>query len=200
MPNVRTKSVGTLTRIWDANPDSGLYFDLSQGYPRVAPPRNRIAVVEHFLGKSVPALVNARTDTQGSAAIQNALNGILRVTATATGTAAAHEVIDFNDLLQLDPSKRLVFEAGFSLSAVPGTGHRVLVGLADAHNADPDLITRSVWLSLAASADLKVESDDGTTDVSQDSTKNVAANTLYHARFEFINANDVRVYLKFQPL
>jgi len=77
--------------------------------------------------------------------------------------------IAWDGCVSLDPAQNLVFEARVKLTATGGamaSTERMVVGLASAHNNDLDAITNSVWFRVgdAASMDVKIESDDGTTD------------------------------------
>ncbi len=86
-------------------------------------------------------------------------------------------------------------EAGIKLVSNLAANQKVVVGLAAAHNNDPDLIARSLWLALNGTNDAYVESDDGTTDVSVDSGVDLVAGTLYHVRVEVLSTSKANIYL-----
>jgi len=106
--------------------------------------------------------------------------------------------IAWDGCVSLDPAQNLVFEARVKLTATGGamaSTERMVVGLASAHNNDLDAITNSVWFRVgdAASMDVKIESDDGTTDTNDQATDFSYTNDTYHTyKIDMSDLSNVR--------
>ena len=162
------------------------------------------SLADDFLGKAGTTLVLPWVDKEVAAAgapttgyTTDSANGELTYTHDATDENQITGV-SWDDAVHVDPTEGAVFEARVKLTADGGamaSTRRMCVGLAAAHNADPDLITESAWFRVGDAADLvlKVESDDGTTDTDdQDTGESVSDATFHTYRIELDDTSAIK--------
>lgn len=112
--------------------------------------------------------------------------------------AADDEAQDANlyhgDQLNFDIDLLEEFNARFKV-ATPGTGVRVVFGMAGNHNADKDTVAQSAWFSLDAGLALKAETDDGSENNDDKTIDTIVTNTWYDAKIDFRDPTDVKFFL-----
>jgi len=132
------------------------------------------------------------------AIVANGLNGQYALSVASASAELALSRLDFGDNLVLDPSKGLYFETRVALSQAVAqyANSKVLLGLASAHNDTPDSIASNVWFAFAGDANLKFETDDGTTDDDDNSLGPIFVQDEFHVlAFDMTDLGEIKVYV-----
>ncbi|HUW35623.1 MAG TPA: hypothetical protein VM223_28765 [Planctomycetota bacterium] len=77
----------------------------------------------------------------------------------------------------------------------PGTGVRIVAGMASDHALDKDSIAQNAWFSFDASLACKAESDDAVTDVDDQTVATLTTGLWYDFMIDFRDKTDIKFYL-----
>lgn len=177
---------------------------LVAGINEIQPARHTI-INEHFLASAGGTLPQpwaaAETSPVGAvtqAYVNDANMGHFAQTCDAQNEAQTAR-LDWSDSLHLDPTRDLIIEMGFIWNPAGAAGDAntdAFVGLISAYNSDFDLIASQLGLRvIGANMNLLIESDDGATDASVDSTLDVVKGNLTRVRFDLANLAAVIVHV-----
>lgn len=114
---------------------------------------------------------------------------------TLTATSEAQDaVLYFGDQLQFDIDQldRMEFRAKVT---TPGTGVRVVMGMAGDHNLAKDSVAQAAWFSLDAGLALTAEADDGTNEVDDSAIATITTAVWYDFAIDFRNKADIKFYV-----
>lgn len=100
---------------------------------------------------------------------------------------------DFGDKLQFIITDNPVFVARFKVPTI-AANEEAVIGMGAAWNDTLASNTAHGWVRLTANMDLLLETDDGTTDESEDSTVNMVADTYLWVKIDFTDTADVLFY------
>ncbi len=181
-----------------------LVAELVAGINEIQPARHTI-INEHFLASAGGTLPQpwaaAETSPVGAvtqAYVNDANMGHFAQTCDAQNEAQTAR-LDWSDSLHLDPTRDLIIEMGFIWNPAGAAGDAntdAFVGLISAYNSDFDLIASQLGLRvIGANMNLLIESDDGATDASVDSTLDVVKGNLTRVRFNLANLAAVIVHV-----
>lgn len=135
--------------------------------------------------------------TSGNEKIQidaNEHGGVLEFV-IAADDEAEDTVLYFGDQLQFDINSLIKFRCRAAV-VTPGTGVRVVFGMASAHNLDKDTVAEQCWFSLDAGLALKAESDDGGTENNDDKTVATLVTGVWHDyEIDFQMVADVKFFM-----
>jgi len=155
----------------------------------------KVGIFEDFEGAALNITdgkwASNTVETGGSPTVSltaDTANGEVGIAIDTTNEVQRAELY-WNDQLNVDITKNPVFRCRLKNSATLAGNQFAVFGLASARNDDPDVIATSVWFKLAATADILVEGDDGTTDT-DDSDSGTDLTAATYTEFE-INCADL---------
>jgi predicted RecA/RadA family phage recombinase len=127
------------------------------------------------------------------AAVSNVHGGAVKCDIEATSEAQDADLY-FGDNKCFDIDKLQQMRFRFKI-VTPGTGVRIVIGMAGDHNLDKDAIAQSAWFSVDGGLDLKAETDDGTNNNDDKAVATIVTDTWYDGVIDFTDTADVKFYL-----
>lgn len=124
--------------------------------------------------------------------------------ALAADNELEHLTLHFGDQLVISPTKKPKLKVRLKIksdvtgaSALFAAGDIFICGFASAHNATYDSVASSAWFRIeGANHDIRMESDDGTTDTDdKDTTINFAEDTFFTLEIDMSSLTDVKFYV-----
>lgn len=155
---------------------------------------------EDFIGYQLPESESGSTGTWatvevGEGAVAHASDEHAVSCALTTTDEAQDATLYMGDELQFDIDKLLRVEFRAKVTT-PGTGVKIVAGMAGNHNLDKDTIAQSAWFAWDGSLATVAETDDGTNN-NDDVATGVTLTTATYADFmiDFSDSSDVRFYI-----
>ena len=127
------------------------------------------------------------------AVVADANGGQVALTIAAT-SEAEDAVLYFGNQLNFDVDLLELFRCRAKV-ATPGTGVRVVFGMAGDHNLDKDTVAQNAWFSLDGGLALKAESDDGATDNDDITISTITTDVWYDFEIDFRDKTDIKFSL-----
>ena len=174
--------------------------------PSIAPALGDVVFDDDFIGYQ---LMLSETGSAGrwlsvdvgdaTEAVQADAHGGVADLVIAATDEAEDAVLYFGDQLNfdIDSLKRVEIRAAIT---TPGTGVRIVWGMAGNHNLDKDSVAQNAWFSCDGSLACKCETDDGTNDNDDKTAQTLTTGTYYEFVIDFTDTSDVKFYIDGQQM